>query len=229
MNKVLTTLFLLGCSFFMANYTASATLTSEEKQSTYAFKCTLLINADLHDYSKDKYSLPTEKSCKDLVIGYYTKSDGNFIISGAANSIVHYDGEQFSGETDYNKKVLITVQLEEPKKEVQLTSIREDYKQRYGNTASSTIADEDFISIRELDEKSIINEKELNSEQTKGSGIIESNNSDDKHIKSEESDMNNESKNNIIFISLGSILILLIILFTLKKYIINARKEKKYW
>lgn len=227
MNKIITTLFLLGCSFFIGNYNVLAVIPNDEIKMKYDYQCTVTIDANKHDYSVGKFAVANEPSCKNLVKGYFITDDGNFNLSGAASSIVHYDGEQFLGETDRNRTVLVTVNLIEPQEAVKLTSIREDFKKRYENNHPDVIDDEDFLSVSEVantnESKKALNnlEQTLNQEPDK---VEKSKKADEK--KSADT---SQEKTSVIAIIVGVLLIGVLLVFFCLRIFKKKKNQKKHW
>lgn len=228
MNKLLTTLVLFGCSFFLWSQSVLAVIPKEERETHYDIQCNITIDANRHDYSQNKWAIPTENKCKDLLIGYYLANDGNFSISGAANDIVHYDGEQFLGETDFNRSVLVIVHLIEPKNPVQLTSIRQDFKKRYIENPPDHIVNEDFISVSEENNSSDSQRaiKNLKKESALQNPVSEKENLKNHVLKDPKNQNKYSNKMIIVFGGIAIILGALVIYLILKR---KQRKEQKYW
>lgn len=54
MNKLLTTLLLFGCSFFLWSQSTLAVIPKEERELQYDIQCNITIDANQHDYAQKK-------------------------------------------------------------------------------------------------------------------------------------------------------------------------------
>lgn len=52
MNKLLTTLVLFGCSFFLWSQSVLAVIPKEERETHYDIQCNITIDANRHDYAQ---------------------------------------------------------------------------------------------------------------------------------------------------------------------------------